>query len=149
MSHQEAARIFLAIFCVLQGAGTLAIDLSRTHATHPNWLGHARFHVVWQSSTTAMMAIIEVALLAWKGPMECERFYLACLLASLPICGFFVATLTKGIYCGTLSDPGGMPPFNLRLRGRVLRIDLNVVAEILGTLSVIGLAIFYGHCRHT
>jgi hypothetical protein len=145
MSHQEAGRIFLAIFCVLQGAGTLAIDLNRTHATHLKWLGHARFHVVWQALTTAMLAIVEVALLAWKGPLERERFYLACLLASLPICGFFVATLTKEIYGGTLSDPGGIPPVNLMMRLSVLRVDLNVVVEILGALSVIGLAIIYGH----
>ncbi len=145
MSHQEVGRIFLAVFCVLQGAGTLALDLNRTHAGHPRWLGHARFHVVWQASTTALLAILEVVLLAWRGPLEQERFYLVALLASLPMFGFFAAILTRKIYGGTLSDPGGIPPLNLVMFGRSRRIDLNLVAEILGVATVAVLVILYRH----
>jgi hypothetical protein len=145
MSHQDLGRILLAIFCILQGAATLAIDLNRTHAAHPLWLGHARFHVVWQASTTALLAILQVVLLTWRGPMERERFYLAALLASLPIFGFFAAMSTRAMYGGALSDPAGIPPLNLMILGRSRRIDLNLVAEILGVALVAILVILYRH----
>ena len=41
MTNQTIARDLLAILCCLQGLTTLAIDLNRTHATNPEWPGHA------------------------------------------------------------------------------------------------------------
>jgi len=55
MNSQLLARILLTAFCVVQGLATIALDLNRTHATHP-W-----FH----------------------GPPDAERFYLAAVLALL------------------------------------------------------------------
>ena len=77
--------------------------------------------------------------------MERERFYLAALLASLPIFGFFAAMSTRAMYGGALSDPAGIPPLNLMILGRSRRIDLNLVAEILGVALVAILVILYRH----
>jgi hypothetical protein len=147
MDLHGIARTFLAIFCAIQGAATIALDLNRTHAAHPQWLGHARFHVVWQTATTAALAIVEVWLLAFSGPHETERFYLAALLASLPVLGFFAALLTRRLYSGTLSDPGGIPPLRLAVRRRQLRIDLNLVAEIAGVFILAALVILFQYAR--
>jgi hypothetical protein len=117
----------LGVFCAMQGAGTIAVDMNRTHAANPLWLRHARFHVVWQASTTVALAIVELALLFALGPITPSRFYLALTLAALPAFGFFVALVTRGIYGGTLSDPNGIQPLVI---GGTLRIDLNLVAEI-------------------
>src|SRR5436305_389693 len=115
---------------------TAVLDLNRTHATHPDWLGHARFHVVWQTATVAALSIFEIVLVLVPGPQMEQRFYLAALLACVPMLGFFTALLTRRLYKGTLSDPGGIPPWTVQVRGRQLRIDLNLVAEIAGLLSV-------------
>ena len=127
MTHQQLAGDLLGVFCAMQGAGTIAVDMNRTHAANPLWLQHARFHVVWQAATTTGLAIVELALLFACPPITPSRFYLALTLAALPAFGFFVALVTRGIYGGTLSDPNGIRP--LVIRG-VLRIDLNLVAEI-------------------
>ena len=145
MDLHGTARTLLAAFCAIQGFATIALDLNRTHAAHPQWLGHARFHVVWQTGTTAALAIVEVALLAADGPLVSMRFYLATLLASLPMFGFFAALLTRGIYGGTLSDPGGIPSLRITVRKRQALIDLNLVAEIAGVFTVAALvAMFHG-----
>lgn len=133
----------LAAFCAIQGVATIALDLNRTHAAHPQWLGHARFHVVWQTGTIAALAIVEVSLLSFNSLRETERFYLAALLASLPIFGFFAALLSRRLYGGTLSDPGGIPPLDIRVRGRQTRIDMNLVAEIAGALTVATLVVIF------
>ena len=132
MRLHSITHILLGIFCIIQGLATVLLDLNRTHATHPQWLGHARFHVVWQTATVATLAIFEAVLLWLPGQLESERFYLAALLACAPMIGFFTALVTRRLYRGTLSDPGGIPPVRIKLRGRRLQVDMNLVAEVAG-----------------
>ena len=136
MDLQLTARVLLGAFCIIQGLATVALDLNRTHAAHPRWLGHARFHVVWQTGTVAILAIIEACLLWIRGPLVSERFYLAAVLAAAPIAGFFAALASRHIYGGTLSDPGGIPPVRMRIAGCERQIDMNLVAEIAGVITV-------------
>ena len=143
MDHQAVARILLAVFCGLQGAGTVAIDMNRTHATHPHWPGHARFHVVWQTATVTALSLLEIALLLVRGPFEAQRVYLAVILAGLPMLGFFIALVLRRIYGGTLSDPGGMPPLTVAVRGMQFRVDLNGVVEAVGVALLAALVALY------
>lgn len=143
MDHQSIARGLLASLCGLQGAATAAIDLNRTHVTHPWWLGHARFHVVWQTANVVALSLFEIALVLVRGPFMHQRFFIAALLAGAPTIGFFVALFTRRLYGGTLSDPQGMPPWIVGIRGRQYRIDLNVVAEIVGLISLAGIVAIY------
>ncbi len=136
MDHHAVARFSLAVFCGLQGAGTVAIDMNHTHATHPQWPGHARFHVVWQTATVAALSLLETALILVRGPFEEQRVYLAAILAGLPMLGFFIALSLRGLYGGSLSDPGGVPPLIVAVRGSEFRLDLNVVAEV-GAIAVL------------
>src|ERR1700736_2148177 len=69
VDHQLIARVLLATFCGLQGTATAAIDLSRTHAKHPAWPGHARFHVVWQTANVLVLSVFEIALISMSGPL--------------------------------------------------------------------------------
>ena len=143
MNAQLIARVLLGVFCIIQGLATVILDLNRTHAAHPQWLGHARFHVVWQTGTVAVLAIIEACLLWFPGPFVSERFYLVALLACTPMLGFFSALITRHLYGGTLSDPGGIPPLRLKLRHREMQIDLNLVAELAGIICIATLIWLY------
>jgi len=143
MDLQSTARFLLAIFCGVQGLATIILDLNRTHAAHPQWLGHARFHVVWQTATVATLAALEVGLLAFPGPLMSERFYLVALLAYAPMIGFFAALVTRHLYGGTLSDPGGIPPVRFKLGGREMKVDMNLVAEIAGIITVAVIAALF------
>lgn len=143
MNHHSIAIVLLAVFCGLQGAATVAIDLNRTHATHPGWLGHARFHVVWQTANLAVLSVFEIALILAPGPAMTLRFYLAAILAGAPILGFFIALFARKLYRGTLFDPGGILPWTLNVRGKQFRIDLNVVTEIIGLVSLLAIIAIY------
>ena len=145
MTNQAIARDLLAGLCLLQGLATAAIDLGRTHATNPEWPGHARFHAVWQTAAFVWLAVIEAGLLLFPGAYAEERFYLAALLAAAPMAGFFTALAVRGLFKGTLSDPNGMPPLRIRIAGRVRSIDLNLVAEIAGVLTLVAIVALYRH----
>lgn len=142
MTHQDLARDVLAVFCALQGVATIALDLNRTHASNPLWLRHARFHVVWQASTTAALAAVEIALL-FSGALRGERFYLVVALASLPVAGFFVAFCTRRAYGGALSDPNGIPPLTVPYRGSTVCVDLNLAAEGIAVFVLAALVWIY------
>lgn len=143
MDHQLLARILLAVYCGLQGLGTAIIDLGRTHATHPRWIGHARYHVVWQTCTVLVLAVVELALLLGPGPLLSERFYLSVLLAGVPVVGFFAALVTRRLYGGTLSDPEGIPPLKLRIGNSSRDIDLNVVAEVAAVCALLAIVAIF------
>src|SRR5690349_7538029 len=136
MHLHPTTHILLGAFCIIQGLATILLDLNRTHATHPRWLGHARFHVVWQPATVAALAILEVALLLLPGQLESERFNLAAILACTPMLVFFAALITRRIYGGTLYDPGGIPPVLINIRQHQIQVDMNLVAEIAGILCL-------------
>jgi hypothetical protein len=143
VTNQAIARGLLASLCLLQGLATMAIDLGRTHATNPMWPGHARFHLVWQTAAFVWLALLEVWLLLIAGPLMDQRFYLAAILAGIPMFGFFTALISRRIYKGTLSDPNGMKPAFIKLRRSTFRIDLNLVAEVAGLLTLAAIVAFY------
>jgi hypothetical protein len=145
MTNQAIARGLLAALCCLQGLATLAIDLNRTHATNPEWPGHARFHLVGQTAAFAWLAVLEVLLVLAAGPLQDQRFYLAAILAGVPMLGFFAALIGRGLYKGTLTDPNGMQPLIIRVRGSSRRIDLNLVAEICDLLALAAIVAIYRH----
>jgi hypothetical protein len=136
MEHRIIARGLLSFVCASQGVATLAIDLNRTHATNPLWVKHARFHVVWQTISVFILSAIEVALVWWPGHWIEQRFYLAMILAGVPMLGFLAAFAFRKAYGGALSDPNGIPPLRIAIAGKILRVDLNLAAELVALIAL-------------
>ncbi len=110
----------------------MAIDLRRTHATHPAWPGHARFHVVWQTATGVLLAVATEYVLFGLPVSEQTGFLLAAILTALPMLGFLIALLSRAMFQATLRDPDGSMPLVLQGMGKRYEIDLNLVAVCLG-----------------
>lgn len=130
------ARISLSLLCALQGLATLVIDFNRTHATNPTWTGHARFHVVWQSFTVALLSVLELVLIWFPNPYQRDAFYLALLLTAVSPVAFVIALAGRKMFGGTLSDPIGIPPVRLTVLGASLSIDVNVAAVVTALLCL-------------
>lgn len=145
MTHTALARILLILLCAFQGIGTLLIDLGRTHASNPEWLRHARYHVVWQACNTSLLSLVELALLLIPGHPQKERFYLAAVLASIPMLGFFGAIVTRKIFGSALSDPNGIPPARIVVLGEEKWVDLNVVAEVIAFTVLLAIVALFKH----
>ena len=126
-----------------KGLATVAIDFNRTHATNPAWTRHARFHVVWQTVTTALASVVELGLLWGRWVSVESGFYLALLLASLSPIAFLVACATRRWFGGALSDPNGIPPVRLAVRRKVVAVDLNLVAVVAALVTVGALVLIW------
>ena len=143
MNHQTFARLALSAFCCVQGIAQLAIDLKQTHASNPDWTGHARFHVVWQSVSVALLSFAGLYLL-WANVLpQAASFCLVIVLECLSPIGFIVALLTRKMYGGTLSDPSGIPPARFNLYGKAYWIDMNLAAVLMGFAAAIVIVAIY------
>lgn len=143
MTHSSIARGLLALLCGLQGLGTLVIDLGHSHATNPEWIRHARFHVVWQVIDAVLLSIVELLLILSPGPFPDERFYLAAILASVPMLGFFGAWIGRRIYGGALSDPNGIQPVRIVVFGSERHIDLSLVTEAVALGMLLAIVLLF------
>ena len=72
-----------------------------------------------------------------------ERFYLAAILAAIPMLGFSIALSLIRIYGGALRDANGIPPIRLRLGARALTQDGNLLAIAAGSLALIAAVVTY------
>jgi hypothetical protein len=137
LDHRLVARVLLSLLCGAQGLGTIAVDVNRTHATNPAWVGHARFHVVWQTLTMVLLAIVEIGLIWGEVVGEGHGFYVAVVLAALGPVAFLLTWAGRKSFGGELSDPNGIPPVRVVLFGGVRLVDMNVVA-VVGALAALG-----------
>ena len=145
MTHSSIARGLLALLCGVQGLGTLVIDLGRTHATNPEWPRHARYHVVWQVISSVLLSIVELVLVLSAGPFREDRFYLAAILASVPMLGFFGALIGSRIYGGALSDPNGIQPARIVVFGSEVHIDFSLVTEVVAISMLLAIVLLFRH----
>lgn len=123
-------RILLTLNTLGYGLGPLLVDLSRTHATNPQWTPHARFHVVWQVTSYAGIGLIALGLIWLAGPYPTARLYLASAIALMMYISFGLAAFTMPRYGGKLVDNiNGVPPFGVRtILGREVTFDRNTTS---------------------
>lgn len=143
MEHRLVLRVLLTLLCVVQGVMTVVMDLNRTHATHPGWMRHARFHVVWQTLTMVLLAVVEVGLL-WGGVVDRERgFYGALVLAMLSPVAFLLAWMGRRRFDGALWDPGGISPLRVTVLGRERVVEMNMVAVLVAVTAMVVMGVLY------
>ena len=118
--REKIAAVLLTLTAVVYGVIPLIVDISPTHILHPAWTAHARFHVVWQLALNSMLALLAVLLIWWPGTTRSLRLKIGALLGCIALGGFVIAAVTRHLYGGDFTEPGGVPP--------VGGIDANVLA---------------------
>jgi hypothetical protein len=122
------ARVLLTLATVGYGLITVKADFNRTHATNPNWVPHARFHVVWQISSYIGFGLFALALIWWPGPLALERLYVVAAFAVIIYGAFFVALIAMPVYGGRAYDTNGYKPFNAPIPIIAKKWDANITA---------------------
>jgi hypothetical protein len=116
-------------------------DLNATHATNPLWVGHARFHVVWQVVSYIGFGLIGLGLIWAPGAAHGARLWLAAALGGAAYGGFFAAVLGRHIYGGATYDPNGVLPVRPPLIGRYYAFEVNITLFTVTTAVLVAGAV--------
>ena len=132
-------RVIFTIASIAIAVGPTIADFNKTHDTHPDWPGHARFHVVWQVLGFYPSAIIALIILWSRIPDFHYPYQLYIwMIYFFGFYGTFLITLfSMKIFDGTLSDKGGRIPFtftfdrssSLRLKGKNKVFPFNLFGQ--------------------
>ena len=124
--------ILISLATAIYGFIPPFIDLGKTHATNPNWISHARFHVVWQVIIMFSLALTSLYLLWFSDINQLFSVNLVFLFGLIVLGGFLLNVLVCHFYKGTLSDPNGVPPVFRKVDANLFGFTLGLVLLILG-----------------
>ena len=143
LAHPFVSRLLLSGLVAAHSLVALKIDLGRSHANNPQWLPHARFHVVWQTLNLSLLGLAELALIWWPGRNRAERFYLAACLTATTLVAFWGALASTRLYSGALFDQNGILPLKLSIRGRIFQLEMNTMAVLFGSIVLVAAVAMY------
>jgi MFS family permease len=109
LDNALTARLLLTVGTVMYSFVPLVVDLTETHVFHPDWPGHARFHMVWLLGMLLGVGLAALYFVWRRSEDETTSIRLGGVLGLISLGAFFVSAATAGLYGGTLSDAGGVP----------------------------------------
>lgn len=101
----HAARLLLTL-TTLEFFGPMVRDFSPSHAFHPDWVGHARVHLVWLLGFMFFSGVANLYLLWWRRPREVANLRLSALWQGCNLGGFWLAYVLCPVYGGAITVPG-------------------------------------------
>lgn len=141
MTHSQrilALRIALTV-TVLEFFGPAIRDAGASHALNPDWVGHARLHLVWLLGFMVLSGFVNVYLLWFREPVL-ESLRYSAVWQTCNIGGFWIAVALQPAYGGSVTMPG----IHMQLFG----MDENVFGFTIFTLILAGAWIaLYGERR--
>lgn len=103
----KIGKILLTLSAIMYGIIPLFVDLNSTHAMNHEWVGHARFHVVWQILITFNLSLLSFYL-TWNKKIDAALSLRLSFLVGLIVLGSFdLNGIIKNLYGGTFTDESG------------------------------------------
>lgn len=100
-----AVKIALTL-TALEFFGPIVRDFHPSHALNPDWVGHARVHLVWLLGFMGLSGIANLYLIWWRRPFEVGNLWLAAAWQSCNLGGFWIAYGLQPVYDGEITVPG-------------------------------------------
>jgi hypothetical protein len=111
----------------LEFFGPVLRDMGDSHALNPDWVGHARVHLVWLLGFMFLSGLANLYLIWFRRPFELRNLWLSAGWQSCNLGGFWIAYFLNPLYEGAITVPG--------IHTHVFGIDENVFA--FSVLSVV------------
>lgn len=120
---------FLLTLGVLEFFGPILRDIGETHLLNPDWVGHARFHLMWLLVFMAMSGVANLVLI-WR-IADRRALWTAWAWQACNVIGFWGAAALAGGYGGLVIDPS----FHVTVFGLNENVLVFVVLAILSTVT--------------
>jgi hypothetical protein len=99
------ARILLTL-TALEFFGPILRDFGPSHAFHPDWVGHARVHLVWLLGFMGLSGVVNLWLIWLRQPFDLRDLWLSVVWQTCNLGGFWIAYVLAPIYGGQIFVPG-------------------------------------------
>lgn len=128
------ARVLMTV-CVMEFFGPWGRDYSDTHLFNPDWVGHARLHMMWLLGFMLFSGVANVYLIWFTRPLRPIQLYVSFAWLAANFFGFWLAIATVPVYEGLVVVEG--------IHIDILGVDENVFAfSVLGLIYVAAFAVF-------
>ena len=122
---------YLTSICLILGSIIpIIVDTGHTHLFNVDWDEHSRVHEVWRLVTNLSIAVIGLYILWFK-----NYLFLAAILSTCIIFGFFIAVITMPLYDGLAIGEGIQEPNPFGIPANIF------LFMIIGTLQFISISI--------
>ncbi len=88
----------------LEFFGPILRDTNSSHLLNPEWVGHARFHLMWCISLWGAIGLYSIYLLWWKTMYDTKNLYQVISLQAMNALAFWSSTLLSQYYDGDIFD---------------------------------------------
>ena len=119
----------------LEFFGPVVRDAGGSHALNPDWVGHARVHLVWLLGFMFLSGLVNLHLI-WRSRM----LALSAVWQSCNLGGFWIAYFLSPAYEGAITVPG--------IHTEVFGIDENVFAFAVLSLVMAGVWVAFARGSH-
>jgi hypothetical protein len=128
--------------------GPIFRDFGPSHALNPDWVGHARLHLVWALAFMGLSGLVNLYLIWAPSPVAVRNLRLSMVWQACNLGGFWISVILVPAYGGIVT----LPETHVHIFG----IDENVFAfTILTAIWLAGVALFKtanlepnGHAAH-
>lgn len=132
----RTAQILLTVVA-MEFFGPIFRDFGPSHALNPDWVGHARVHLVWLLGFMGLSGIANLWLIWFRRPFELRNLWLSVLWQSCNLGGFWIAYLLVDVYGGLITVP--------ETHVHIFGYDENVFAfTILSLLMAVAIVVLWG-----
>jgi hypothetical protein len=126
MTPLRTAQLLLTL-TAFEFFGPIVRDINATHALNPDWVGHARLHLIWLLAFMGLSGVVNLHLIWLRRPFDVRNLWLSFAWQACNLGGFWIAVVLAPAYGGAVT----MPDTHVYIFG----FDENVVAfTILSTL---------------
>ena len=136
MKHEKILLISKVILTLgaLEFFGPILRDTNSSHLLNASWVGHARFHLMWNICLWASMGVYSVYLLWFQKVFSVKDLYLCLIMQGMNAVAFWGSVALAGAYSGDVFDES--------IHVGVMNINENVlVFSVMSTLLLINYSI--------
>lgn len=127
-----ALRVGLTVIA-LEFFGPPIRDLGGSHALNPEWVGHARVHLVWLLGFMVFSGIANIYLIWFRRPFDLRDLGLSAAWQCCNLGGFWVAYFLAPFYDGVIAVEG--------VHTHVMGVDENVLAFSMLSIAMAGMLV--------
>jgi len=86
--------------------GPIVRDFGPSHALNPDWVDHARVHLVWLLGFMGLSGLVNLYLIWGHRPFDVRALWLSVVWQACNLGGFWVAYVLNPVYDGAITVPG-------------------------------------------